>query len=92
MKSILVAIFVVGTGVPLMWHLAKPAPTLKCASNRQCWVFIPVEAEWNLSESETRRLKILEYPTCPWWTDPELWWNQSCDGGLPPRLPVPEGL
>lgn len=29
---------------------------------------------------------------CPWWIDPELWWNRECTGGLPPQLPVPEGL
>lgn len=44
------------------------------------------------TDNEIRRAKIHEYPECPWWVDPEIWWSQNCDGGLPPRLPVPEGL
>lgn len=95
MRILLATIFLLaltGPAIVTGWRGRNETPTCvgaKPGNNYSCltstWVLIS-------SDNETRRGKIHEYPTCPWWIDPELWWNQSCTGGLPPRLPLPEGL
>lgn len=41
---------------------------------------------------ELQRINARDYPTCPWWIDPELWWTEDCPMGAAPGVPVPEGL
>lgn len=40
----------------------------------------------------TQRIKLHDYPSCPWWIDAELWWREDCPQGKAPALPVPEEL
>ena len=91
MKSILVAIFVVGMGGAALWRTFRPMPEAATPKTGECVVFID-PSQGCIEPAQWSRIKIHEYPTCPWWLDPEIWWREDCAGGLPPRLPVPEGL
>ena len=97
MKSILVAIFVVGMSGAALWrahYKFEPCPQVLRAG--ESCELVPTA---NVQYADGRQEIIIgnvhifnDSALCPWWIDPELWWNQSCTGGLPPRLPVPEGL
>ena len=91
MKSILVAIFVVGMSLSLLIrrgeHSMECGPVLQAGET--------CHADYTTLNEVTIIGDVTIYndsKRCPWWIDPELWWNQSCTGGLPPRLPVPEAL